>query len=354
MSSFDCKVYSLVVEEHPNADSLELGKIGGYYSIIPKGKFVTGDKVVYIPESAVLPENIIEELGLSGKLSGSKSNRVKALKLRGILSQGLVYKSREEWVVGQDVKDILGIIKYEAPIPVHLGGEVSSWDYSFKFDIDNIKKYTEIFKEGEEVVFTEKIHGTCTIGTFVPDSKKHLRKEDMYEGCWAISSKGLSKKNLFFKENEKNSSNNLYVKSLNLDIRKAISNKYKDSTELVTVVGESFGKVQDLRYDVPETVSFRLFGIKVGEAYLNFDELVEVSKELNITLVPILYRGPFSQKVLEDHTKGKEQVSGNAVHLREGLVVYPIIERTSEEIGRVILKSVSDDYLSRHNGTEFN
>ena len=66
------------------------------------------------------------------------------------------------------------------------------------------------------------------------------------------------------------------------------------------------------------------------------------------------HRGIFSKEALDEHTNGKETVSGKNLHVREGVVVRPVIERRHDEIGRVQLKSVSEKYLLRRGGTEFN
>ena len=70
------------------------------------------------------------------------------------------------------------------------------------------------------------------------------------------------------------------------------------------------------------------------------------------TLVPLLYEGPFSEAVLRDHTDGATALGGK--HIREGIVVRPAVERESAEFGRVILKNVSGNYLTRKGGTEYN
>ena len=92
MAVFESKVHALKVEPHPNADRLELAAVGGFRCVVQKGAFKNGDLAAYIPEAAVCPEWLIKELGLEGRLAGSKHNRVKAVKLRGALSQGLVYR----------------------------------------------------------------------------------------------------------------------------------------------------------------------------------------------------------------------------------------------------------------------
>src|SRR5271156_5459950 len=90
MATFEVKVYKLKIEVHPNADALELAVVGDYRSCVRKGDFKTGDLGVYIPEGSIVPKWIVASLGLTGKLAGPDDNRVKAIKLRGILSQGLI------------------------------------------------------------------------------------------------------------------------------------------------------------------------------------------------------------------------------------------------------------------------
>jgi len=91
MSSFQVTVEKLVILPHPNADALELAQVSGYRAVVAKGRYVTGDLACYIPEQAVLPPDLIAELGLEGKLAGPAKNRVKAVRLRGELSQGIVF-----------------------------------------------------------------------------------------------------------------------------------------------------------------------------------------------------------------------------------------------------------------------
>lgn len=203
MANFEVKVYKLTIEEHPNADLLELAKVGDYRSIVRKGQFKTGELGVYIPESAIVPDWLISELGLEGKLAGKAQNRVKAVKLRKILSQGLVVpvveypfhtdidkigydakgmnlgvrKPDPESVnggitmfapEGTDVTEFLGVTKWEPPIPTHMQGEVfAAFGKTLKYDVENIKKHPDIFQEGEEVCITEKLHGCVAPNTLI-------------------------------------------------------------------------------------------------------------------------------------------------------------------------------------------
>ena len=72
MSEFECKVYRIQIENHPNADLLELAKIGEYRSAVKKGEFRSDDLAVYIPEAAIVPDWMLEKMGLEGRLAGKK------------------------------------------------------------------------------------------------------------------------------------------------------------------------------------------------------------------------------------------------------------------------------------------
>lgn len=96
MSTLKCEVVRVTIQEHPNADALEIAQVRGYQSIVRKGQFETGDLAVYIPEQAIVPEWLLRRLNLwdddkgKGKLAGSNGDRVKAQKIRGVLSQGIL------------------------------------------------------------------------------------------------------------------------------------------------------------------------------------------------------------------------------------------------------------------------
>ena len=70
------------------ADRIEIAQVGLFRSVVGKGVYRAGQPVIYIPESAILPDPLIADLGLT--LAGSGHNRVKAIHLRGELSQGIV------------------------------------------------------------------------------------------------------------------------------------------------------------------------------------------------------------------------------------------------------------------------
>ena len=350
MAVFESKVHRLRIEPHPNADRLELAAVGGFRCVVGKGSFADGDLAAYVPEGAVCPDWLIAELGLEGKLAGSRKNRVKAVKLRGALSQGLVYPVRDGRVRGRavaegdDVTELLELVKYEPPIPIAMQGEVRAvHGATLHYDIENVKKYPDELREGEPVVVTEKLHGTwCCLG-WHPD-----------HGA-IVTSKGMSDRGMALILNEENVKN-LYVRTWRAHEAafETARGRLAGADQPFYVLGEVYGRgVQDLHYGEPNP-AFRVFDAYVGEPrqgrYLAPEEMETALGDL-FPLVPVLYRGPFSAAVLNGQTDGATALGGK--HLREGVVVRPAAERESAEFGRVILKSVSGDYLTRKGGTEF-
>ena len=349
--AFESRVYALRIEPHPNADRLELAAIGGFRCVVGKDSYVDGDLAAYIPEGAICPDWLITELGLEGKLAGSRKNRVKAVQLRGALSQGLVFPVRDgmirgrQVVEGDDVTELLELVKYEPPIPISMQGEVRAvHGATLKYDIEDFKKYPDEFRDGEPVVITEKLHGTwCCLGW-------HAEQGPI------VTSKGMSDKGLALLLNDANKSN-LYVRTwgAHQEAFESARTRTAGDGRPFYVLGEVYGRgVQDLHYGQPNP-AFAMFDAYVGEPgtgrYLNPDELVESLSDL-FPLVPVLYRGPFSLAKLQELTDGTTTIGG--AHAREGVVLKPVAERVSNEFGRVILKSVSGKYLTRKGGTEFN
>ena len=87
------------------------------------------------------------------------------MKLRGALSQGLVYPVRDGLVRGRtvtegdEVTELLELVKYEPPIPTAMEGEVmAAHGATIHYDIENVKKYPDELRAGEPVVITE----SCT------------------------------------------------------------------------------------------------------------------------------------------------------------------------------------------------
>ena len=365
----ECPVVRLTIEPHDNADALELAAVGGYRAVVVKDRYRTGDLAVYIPEGSVVPEYLQERLGLVGRLAGSQKNRVKAIRLRGVLSQGLVVPLEREGgdhvlvngdgersVVheGDDVAAFLDVEKYVPPVPDAMVGAVwaAGHERTLAYDVENVKRWPEVLTPGEPVVMTEKVHGTLLGCGVMPESLAHPD-----HGRVVIFSKGLGAKGLAFDLSD--GARNVYARAVrDHAVVEAIETAFAAEIQEmpVFVVAEVYGPgVQDLTYG--EDLGLRVFDVYVGRrgegAYLDDAALDDACEAMGLARVPIVYRGPYSEAALAAHTSGRETVSGTDAHLREGVVVRPTAERDDPALGRVQLKSVSDDYLTRKGGTEY-
>ena len=356
MSSLAVPVVEYAAEVHPNADALELAVVGGWRAACRIGQFAPGQKVAYIPEGSLLPWDLVVELNLHDppRLAGPDRNRVKAIRLRGVLSQGIVYGGERiaGLSVGDDAAEALGVVKWVPPVPVHMSGLMVPGP-KIGYDIDDIKSWPDRIVEGEEVVVTEKLHGSfCCLG---------LRRESPgAEPEPVVSSKGQLGQGLRFDVGAEANTDNLYVRAWR-EHAEAIGAEFDrlgEHAEAMYFFGEVCGpKVQDLVYGL-SVPRFHVFDLRLDGGYAPWDEVTAAAGRAGIPTVPELWRGPWSPSLLAEHTDGQSTL---AKHHREGIVVRPVATRYDTGIdhpsgrgpGRVILKSVSARHLLRKGGTEF-
>ncbi|MFF5937532.1 RNA ligase (ATP) [Streptomyces sp. NPDC012508] len=355
MSTLRVTAETLAVHAHPNADALELAQVGLYRAVVAKGAYRSGDVAVYIPEQAVLPTALVDELGLTGRLAGKASDRVKAVRLRGELSQGIVCRPKALADVdlaaaaaeGTDFADLLGITKWVPPIPPTMSGDVEvAPDLLPWVDIENLQRYPDIFEPGEPVVLTEKLHGTACLVTYSAE-----------DGRVQVSSKGFGAKGLALQEDPRN----LYWRAVHGHGVPAVAARLaaRLGARRVGLFAEVYGAgVQDLGYGANargEQVGYAVFDVSAEiDGQVRWLDPAEVLEPGELTLVPRLYAGPYDLDVVVGLASGRETVSGRELHLREGVVIRPATERYSPVVGgRAIAKAVSPAYLTRKGGTEY-
>lgn len=116
---------------HPieNADAIERVSVGGWNVVTGKGEFQPGDQLVYFEIDSALPldDPRFEFLAPRGtkEIDGAPYHVLRSIRLRGIVSQGLVLPTSQlgrEAVLGEDVTAELGVIKYEPPLPDEMMG----------------------------------------------------------------------------------------------------------------------------------------------------------------------------------------------------------------------------------------
>lgn len=387
MSTFEVKVRTIdVLQPHPNADKLELVVIGGYKAVVGKGIHQVGDKIVYVPEDSVFTNlEVAKLLQINDYLTGKEKNRVKAIRLRGILSQGIVLPwtafkntvdgvttgtigqiaalhptwianhtingdifSLPAWTDGEDWAEFLQLEKYEEPIPIEMAGQVRSWPtFLAKYDIENIKRPESFnaLKEGEEVVMTEKLHGTNIAIAFGPG----LEDGEVAYVCSSNRAIKYSETNVYWRAVRKFQLIDKLKEILDT-AQMAHDMLGEPPIQTISLHGEVVG-VQDLKYGFSNgDIGFFAFDLMINGEFVDYPRFLKLCKQVNIPVVTELYRGPYDYESVVKLAEGKTLHSGD--HIREGGVIKPIVERYDTVAGRVNFKIISEAYLTRKGGSE--
>lgn len=326
---------------HPNADSLLLGRVGSFQVVVAQSNgYHDGEVVVFAPERSVLPEDLRlyytnSETGVS-YLAGPEHDRVKRVRLRGEYSEGVTIdpawvvqrlgvSSLDEVPLDVDLSKALGIVKYEPPIPVHMAGDVEPLNerHWHQHDVELLGIYAEELRAGEEVVVTEKIHGSQTV--WYGDG----------DGTEIVTSKGFSSKGLALKP----SNTNVYWRAVRqVGLRDLVQHVYPGRT--VQVFGEVIPVQKGFTYG-QTAPTLRLFRLLVDGHEV---PVTEVPEPLRVHWAPILFIGPYDRAMVAEFAKGMEQVSGKSLHIREGVVVSPAVPRRASRGFALYLKIINPKF----------
>jgi RNA ligase (TIGR02306 family) len=335
MTDFHVEIVKLgKIEKHPNADALDITFVHGetgYPCIVKKDSFKEGDLAVYIPVETCLPDR--PEFAF---LSSSERRRLRAKKLRGFFSMGLVIPVPADVpaVEGTDVAELLGITKFDPKQPSGhyskiMGGDCEPNPEHFTFhrytDIEPLRRNSVVLTEGEDVILTEKCHGS------------NYRAVHDGQRLWIGSRMQIKKPPA-----EDNEGAVWWRIAKELDLENKLARVPGH-----IFYGEVFGPgVQDLTYGQSKP-TLRIFDVldTTTNQYLDHDDVVRLTCVAGLELVPHLYRGPWKPKELLPLCEGKTTLGEG--HCREGFVVKPVKERWDHRVGRVILKMVGEDYHMR-------
>ena len=363
------------IEPHPNADRLELAKVRGWHCVVPKGYYKPGDLCVYIPIDSVLPQALEEELFSNAKVKLHKG-RIKTIKLRGAISQGLVanldtihmylgnrakHMKLEE---GLDITEALGIKKYEPPAPkfqqfkgMKVGKKQVNPHFGKYTDLQNIKNYDELFKPDDEVVVTEKIHGTnfragwvpYYADTFFKRVLKFLRLAPKYEfvyGSHNVQLQGSHQKIYY--------DTNVYYKTVKqYDLKNKIPKGHVIYGEIYgdgIQKGYNYGLRQETRLVVFDAKTFNGFDSGNGE-YISYIDLKYQCYQMKLPMAPLIFEGQFKDVDLDAFYKGPSLLC-SLQKVKEGVVICSKTE-TPTYMGRKKLKCINPEYLLGKNNTDF-
>lgn len=314
----------LPIEE---ADKIELAIVDSWKVVVAKGLKV-GDKVVYCEIDSFLPIKpefeFLRKSCYKKLIDGTEGFRLRTIKLRGQISQGLCIPLHElpqiaDKEVGEDVSEILEIIKYEPPVPAQLAGSAKGNFPSFlrKTDEERIqnltKEYQEYLTSGKQFYVSEKLDGSSA--TF------YLRDGQF----------GVCSRNLELLENEGNS---FWKVARDLNIEEKLKTLPFNACLQGELIGEGIQgnpykiKGQDVRF-------FNLFNIDTYEV-LPVNDLVTFCKNVGLKVVPMfdLDLGEKDLPVTIDEllvlAEGKSAL--NFETEREGLVIRSVDSKISFKV----------------------
>ncbi len=361
------------VEKHPNANSLSLASAGGYPVIFRTGDYHEGDLVAYVPVDALVDVRRPEFSFLEKDAKADGFARIRAKKLRGIFSMGLIVAPPPGAAEGDNVQTELGIGKYDPDLvnenrkgKVKFGG-VLRWASENekdpgimpKYDIEGLRRYSNVLVPGEEVWISEKIHGQNARYVF-------------HDGrLWVASRNNFKRRQLSMSWGEflrrkllgrlghiswKTFLANRFAKNeIPSCVWWEVAVRYDLEAKLakvpgIAIYGESYGNNADMPYGVrrPEGDRFVMFDAydTAAQRWFDVDEMLDLAERLAIPVVPSLYRGSYDPDMAVRLAEGRTTL-GDDIHVREGIVIKPLKERTHPALGRVFLKLAGQGYLLR-------
>lgn len=341
------------VQPHPNADRLEIAQIAGWQCVVGKGQFEKGRRAVYLPIDSVLPKALEDKLfPPDSKVHLSKS-RIKTIKLRGAISQGLLVSPEEvdcqQKLVGEDVAEFLGVTKYEPPVkgmPSQLRGAqkprkgINPLFHKYT-DIENFKHYNTLFAPGELVYITEKLHGTSArYGWYPSAANTFWKKVKKLFGLLPEQEFCIGSRNVQLQDRKYDGfyDSNVYGK---------VAEKY--ALDEILEHGEAvFGEIvgpgiqKGYTYGHETDHAFYAYDVAVDGEYLDPVAFAHFCDERSIPRVPHLFTGEFEEGFVKGLATGDSTIGGQKC--REGVVIKPMQE-VKCMVGRKVLKLLSDEYL---------
>jgi len=158
------------VRPHPNADRLEIASfellrsgVTGYEVVVGRGDFQLGDLARYYSVDCLLPLSRPEFAFLASKDHPHRTHhRLRAARLRGVYSQGLLVPPQPGDALGDRVAQSSGVSYYrpESEEP-ESGPEARRRKPLFApaYGVDSLKKLPRLFGSDDLVYVTEKVHG---------------------------------------------------------------------------------------------------------------------------------------------------------------------------------------------------
>jgi RNA ligase (TIGR02306 family) len=339
------------IEPILNADAIEKIRVLGWWVVSKKGEHQLGEKVVYCEIDALLPQrpefeflrgNSFKQAQTdgSGALILPAGFRIKTVKLRGQVSQGICFPlsilppgaSTDE---GADVTDQLGILKWEPPLSVCTGGKVKGSFPGFlpKTDETRVQVLEMVLQRhrGKTFYVTEKVDGTS------------------FTAFLRAGQFGICSRNLWMDENDELNIHARVARDLNVEgkLRQVRTQLDHDLAIQAEVLGPG---IQRNKYGLP-AVTLKVFNVLNVDTYqlLDHTTMLAVLKMLGLDSVPQLGTIVLNHTVDELVAFSEGTSLLNPKVQREGVVLRPLTEEHDEDIGgRLSFKVINPKFLLKY------
>jgi len=162
------------IKPHPNADFLGIIDANGWDVIIKLGDYNVGDLVIHVEPDYVVPDielfawlkykknadgNFVKDNNGNHVLTSKNWDRIRARKFCQRYSHGILVPAPEGLKEGDEAMELLGIERFEPPLPLSAGGDNERGPAGFypKYDVENLQRFQFAIQADEEVVATEKL-----------------------------------------------------------------------------------------------------------------------------------------------------------------------------------------------------
>ncbi|MCG3203951.1 MAG: hypothetical protein KCHDKBKB_00628 [Elusimicrobia bacterium] len=326
------------------ADAIEVATVLGWHVVVKKGEFKPGDLCVYYEVDSFLPADdfryeFLKKNGTKKMLiDGAEEEgiRLRTIRLRGQISQGLclpitvIHQSlgRDFLQEGDDVTGILGVHKYEPPMPAQLAGVAKGLFPSFipKTDEPRIQGCPEILERYQTDTFyiTEKVDGS-SVTIYWKDGELNVCSRSIN----LLESEG----NSFWKV-----ANELGLKEKLKDSRWALQGE---------LIGEGI-QANRLKLKGQRILFYNVYDMQTGE-YVSSPTLADILIDLGLKSVPWvdpMFKLPSTVDELVALATRKSKL--NPEVWAEGIVIRPVLETRDPDLGRLSFKCINPEYLLKH------
>lgn len=307
------------------SDHLSFCQIDGYNVVVRSSDWFSGGKAVFIP-----PENIVDvrkpEFAFLRKKDSRDFEKIKVIRLRGVISAGVLIPALADDEIGSDVTERLGIVHDDPEAKFDVENEQSASPKGPlaclpKYDIDSFAKIHKYFKSDQSVVVTEKIHGQNS--RFVYSS---------HDNAFHVGARGTWQK-------EKGICWSAVKKYPQIE---EFCRKHPD----LVLCGEVFGQQGGVyRYGLPSgNYDFRAFDIRDKDfQFVTYEKFKEICKLYSIPMVPEIYIGNYKDlEFLKQFAEGNSEIAPNVP--KEGCVVKSYVEKRTEHGERMVFKIIGSGY----------